>query len=506
MDRIGPGQASRIALLRRIAFAVLALVVVGGAALMRELDRRQVERNRMEPLMALEAPGRARVAGQDRIYLLTSQVEHPLVWRTLMGGRWRTVDAGRSRVNIDLWALDAGTLKPVWRSRIPHREQSSLRGAALLGIDGDTVWAHAGQPLALSARDGALLADAATLVRRNPGLAGQLPDEAKYFQMDAAGVWLLDAQARHWRIDAASFAATPVDRSRPAPRNPRVVLPAKVGAGQLLSYSQQRGVDLGHRWLGMFSDMEMRALQAGFHAAKHGDGPAKRLMAYNDAHGSLRDLGGIGQRRRLWQADRRMVSAAPEGWNDPSPDGSPSVLPDNWGQKAEYANFRPLPESVEYLDGGLVALETYRGLPVLLRAPDSVLVLHRDRMGEHGQYRLARVAGPQGKQLWNAALPLTNLNAILPGEGSLVLLGRWFQTDAHVREQRAQARKANPGPRLWRWLDHDPTGSEHRDGYHDAVEQLVSIDHASGRLAVFDMAGPVREFPVSPASGEPAAE
>lgn len=500
-----PTQALRFGALRKAALGVLVLLLVGVAALLQELDRRQVERNRTEPLMVLEAPVRASIAGQDRIYLLTSQVEHPLVWRYLMGGRWRSVDAGRSMVNIDLWALDAGDLKPVWRSRISHKEQSNLRDAALLGIDGDTAWVHAGQPLALSVRDGALLADAAMLVERNPGLAGLLPDEARYFQMDAAGAWLLDAQARHWRIDGTGFKAMPVDRSKPAMRNPRVVLPATVGAGQMLSYTQQRGVDLGDRWLGMFSAAEMETLQARFQTARHGEGAATRLMAANDASGSLREPGASGQRRRLWQAQRRMVSAAPEGWNDPMPDGSPSILPDNWGQKAEYSNFAPLPESGEYLDGGLLALETYRGHPLMLRQPDSVLVLHRDRMGEHGQYRLARVAGPAGRQLWNAKLPLTNLNAILPGTDSLVLLGRWFQTDEHVRRQHEQARKANPGPWIWRWLDEDP-GAEHRDGYHDAAEHLVAIDHATGRLGTFDMTGPLREFPASPASGQPVAE
>lgn len=506
MDRSDSASAGayRLTTLRKTALGVLGLLVAGIVLLIGEMDRRQVERNRLEPMSALEGPVRMQVDGQDRVYLLTTQVERPLVWRTLT--RQRTLDTSRGTVNIDLWALDAGTMAPIWRRRISDSEESALRDAALLGADGDTLWLHVAQPVAVSARDGRRLTDAAGLAKRNPGLADQIVEEDRYFGMDAAGAWLLDAQARHWRIDGQDFAATPVDRSRPAVSDPGVVLPAKVGAGQLLSYSQQRGVDLGKRWLGVFSDAEMEKFRAGMHTARHGDGPATRLMAYTDAYGSLRELGATGQRRRLWQADRRMVSAAPEGWNDPMPDGSPSILPDNWGEKAEYSDFRPLPESGEYLDGGLLALETYRGVPFFLHKPDSVLVLHRDRLGEHGQYRLARVAGPKGQQLWDARLPLTNLNALLAGQDSVVLLGRWFQTGEQVRQQREQARKANPGPWLWRWLDAGLDDAGHRDQYHDAAEQLVSVDHASGRVRAFDMSGPMREFPATPAPDTPADE
>lgn len=490
--------APRIAMMRKIGLAVFSAVICGTALLIAELDRKQIERNRLEPLSALEAPLRMRVDGQDRIYLLTTQVERPLIWRSLT--RRYTLDTSRGRVNIDLWALDAATLKPTWRSRISSKEEATLRGAALLGADGDTLWVHAAQPLALSVRDGRLLADRDALSERNVKLRGQMLDEPKYFGVDAAGAWLLDAQARHWRIDGASFVATPVDDGVAPARNPRVVLPARVGAGQMMSYNQQRGVELGDHWLGMFSASEMKTLQSRLHVAKDGTRPVKRLIARSDADGSLRDISAAGQRRQLWRADRRLVSAAPEGWNDPLPDGSPTNLPDTWGQRAEYVNFRLLPDRTDYLDGGLLALETYRGIPLLPREPDSVLILHRDRMGKHGQYRLARVAGPDGKPLWDALLPLTNLNAILPGERSLVLLGRWFQTDEQIRHREQQARTANPTPWFWRWLDEDTERPGHRDAYNDAVEHLVAIDTANGRVSAFDMGGTMREYPVSGAS------
>lgn len=482
--------------LRKVALGILAVILLFGVGLVRELDRRQVERNRFEPLSALEAPLRMRAAGGDRVYLLTTQVEHPLVTRTLW--RSRSIDAGQGRVNIDLWALDATTLEPLWRRRISQGEGRELHSASLLGADGDAFWIHAGQLLALSARDGKLLADGAVLLQRTPGLAGQLVGERRYYGMDAAGAWLLDAQARHWRLDGGSFVATPIDRSRPAARNPQVVLPAKSGAGQGLNYHQQRGVNLEDRWLGLFSAQEMERLQASRSAAHGSAGPVARMMAAADAESAMGSVDGMGQRRRMWLAERRMVSAAPEGWNDPMPDGSPSILPDNWGKKARYSNFKPLPRSREYLDGGLLALETHRGHPIVLREPDSVLVLHRDRLGEHGQYRLARVAGPDGEERWNALLPLTNINAVLPGDDSLVVLGRWFQTDDELRARDAAAREANPRPWLWRWLDAGEVGTALRDSWNDAAEQLVAIDHASGRVSKFELGGPLREFPASP--------
>ena len=56
------------------------------------------------------------------------------------------------------------------------------------------MWVH-DQPLALSARDGALIADRAKIDQANPGLSGLLPTELKFYTwMDELVVTLADAR------------------------------------------------------------------------------------------------------------------------------------------------------------------------------------------------------------------------------------------------------------------------------------------------------------------------
>jgi hypothetical protein len=98
-------------------------------------------------------------------------------------------------------------------------------------------------------------------------------------------------------------------------------------------------------------------------------------------------------------------------------------------------------------------------LPILLRDPDSVLVLHRDRIDDAGRLHVARMAGPDGRVLWDAALPLSIVQSVMPGTGPLVLFGRGY----------VEAR------------------SDAGDPYHTAHEWLIALDTATGAVRKFNV-------------------
>jgi len=111
--------------------------------------------------------------------------------------------------------------------------------------------------------------------------------------------------------------------------------------------------------------------------------------------------------------------------------------------------------------------------PMLVREPDGALVLHRDRLGQEGRLRLTRVAADRGRAVWEAALPLSVVQSVLPGRAgtrALLLLGREYARS-------------------------DGTGG---DPYRDAHEQVVSVDVATGAVRAFDLTAEGRATPVVP--------
>ena len=79
----------------------------------------------------------------------------------------------------------------------------------ILGQQGDIVWMWVhDQPLALSARDATVVADRAKIEQANPGLAGLLPNERKFYTWMGELVVTL-ADARRVRIALPGFRAQP---------------------------------------------------------------------------------------------------------------------------------------------------------------------------------------------------------------------------------------------------------------------------------------------------------
>ena len=134
---------------------------------------------------------------------------------------------------------------------------------------------------------------------------------------------------------------------------------------------------------------------------------------------------------------------------------------DFFGAGMRFADPAPLPESPEFLMGGLLTQEAPtwdQQTAMWRRNPDSVFVLSRDRLGDAGRMQVARNSGPAGRPVWSKALPLSAVSSWLPGERHALMLG--------------------PDPSAQR----SPMAEENEN----ASMQVVSIDLETGELKSFN--------------------
>lgn len=374
------------------------------------------------------APVRAQTAAGDRVYVATGQ------WRTftLTTGRYVSSTVRTTKLLIDLWTFDERA-QPVKRVRLLEQEDGAMADVALLGAVSDTLWIFLkGKLLGYSMAKERLVVDPDSLVRVNPSLRGLLPDEERYYGVDGGGLYFLGLDGRHWRVDAETFVAFEATDA-PAPVA-AVVRPAYFTPASVSSF-QVRGLEIPGFWLGLLTEAES--------------------TSFNSVNG-LGYLDGS-TRRRLWRA--RAIEKETF-----------------FGKQNEYVDFAVLPSSPEYLGAGLLALPQPTGMPQPLWAnePDSVFVLHRDKLGDAGLLHLSRVSGPMGSVVWETALPLSMLQCVLPGEKTLMLYGCQF-TPA---------------------VDDSP-----RDPMHTAEGRLLAIDLATGELHVQDQAAVDRHPEAMPVEG-----
>ena len=69
-------------------------------------------------------------------------------------------------------------------------------------------------------------------------------------------------------------------------------------------------------------------------------------------------------------------------------------------------------------------------------------MLHHETLGAAGRLALARVAGPGGRVVWNAPLPLLELHTVLPDGTALIVAGRGLPTE----EPGAAGARTDEGP------------------------------------------------------------
>lgn len=407
----------------------------------------------LEPAAARGAPLRTSQGGADRFYLLTTQVERIVPVRPLLSRRSMSAARRRDILHVDLWAFDPATARPAWRQRLRSFEDRQALTFELLGADGETLWLFVREPIGVSLRDGRIVADGAIIEQHNPALAGLRVDQTGFVAFGAQGLQLTLSDSTQWAIDGERFAA---QARATAPRGERIAAPA-----YRASYThslQMRGLPLGDRWLGVLTDAEADTLRKPPVVPGSKPGDRRGAMAeFLESQHVPGDLDVQPQRYRLWSARLAKVSAAPRGW--------PKELPDNWGTRDAFSDYQPLPEAPHFLQAGLLG-DGRSESPMWYREPDSVVVLHHDKLGDAGRLRLARVAGPGGRVVWDAALPLAELTSATYGPGQIVLFG------------------TVPNPA------HNPDSAESREQH----EVLVAVDVPTGTVSSFDLTANLGEL------------
>ncbi len=436
-----------------LGLAALTIVQLGGGARLREAlltgQIRDLEPARVQGPLLRTAQG-----GADRVYVLTLQSESVLEAKLRSGGH----DRRRHLLHVDLRALDPATATVAWKRRLRTFENRALerldlRQIEMLGVDGGTLWINLRGPLALSLADGSTLSDGERIDTANPRLAGKRVPDAGYLAFGAHGLQITLDDATQWRIDGVDFAAAPRDTP---PRDPaRIQVPAE---RRQTSRFQIRGLPIGDRWLGVLTDAEAAELQRQptLSGRRPEEMSALALHILESTH-LPQPLSVAPRAYRLWSARVTQVSAAPPDW--------PPELPNNWGTRPRYSDYQPLTDAPSFLQAGLLGASMRSEQALWYRAPDSVLVLHHETLGEAGRLAIARVAGPGGRVVWNVTLPLTELQCVMPGEPYLTVMG------------------SGPPPedldRPLRSADDGPAPEPH--------EKIVRIALADGALAIFDL-------------------
>lgn len=403
----------------------------------------------LQPALFQSAPLRTAQGGADRVYLVSTQSQTVYLVSGRSHNRLRT-----DYLHVDLWALDAATATVAWRKRLrsysgQEREGRILPAFRILGVDGTTLWLDLEGPLGVALDDGHVVADGGGIERRNPELAGKLFFDPGYVAFGRNGLQLTLDDASQWRIDAADLSAAP--RDTPVSRPDSIVAPANF-LPSTTSHYQMRGLRIGEHWLGVLTDAEADHLNkppvVPGREPDERPGVMQQFLNENHVPSPLNDP--LPQPYRLWSARTKEVSAAPPDW--------PKELPDNWGTRTAFSDYAVLPDSPTFLRAGLLRGSRDSDVPFWYRNPDSVLVLHTDKLGAAGRLQLSRISGPLGKRVWNTPLPMVSLSSVMQGENDLVL---WGSEPASAYAQREENRVAHA--------------------------KLVRIDAATGQSIVLDL-------------------
>ncbi len=350
--------------------------------------------------------------GQPRLWILLKQEEQRQV--TVGGGRRSSFGFRNDTFfHFELQAHDVHSAQPAWKARVltlgdteahgsaPSRVIGSSAGGRLLGQEGDTVWLLVdSQPIAVSAADGSLKADAQALQQRNPALKGLLPASSDLYGFDD-GLVLMAADAQRYRVRGAGLAAEPHQPppAAPAPTATRFVHTRPFGEPVV------RQTLLAGRWLGLYTDRE--AVDAG-----------------NDSFGTryaepftIVDDGPL-VRRIFRRATIGKTRQFPEGRHD------------------RLLEVVAVADSPAFLRGRFFHTPgTEQALAV--KEPAGVLVQHQTRIDAEGRVAITRIDS-ELMPVWTAALPMTELGSRWISPNQLLLLGTEQTTKDGVRSREEQ--------------------------------------------------------------------
>lgn len=383
------------------AFFFLLIAAVAGLTIWIRLSNR-VSLGQAEILGGVV---RTEIGDAERLYYLTSQWEKRIFFTS---GRASASRKTASSLNIDLWEIDAATAEPLSRRRL-KRVEVNLDSTAL-GMEQGILWARIPELVGIRLADGVIVVDHEKIAQRNPSIAGVFPKPPETFQMlpssmqplrfsaEGGMVVRLD-DAREVRIDPVTAEATPYIAKKQDAEPPAEAPPAPP---RTEVFSPRNGMDWaamlrgivlppnadGKKWIGLLTE------------------PDLAMMLENSALSSQMDFTKP-QRSRLYRATLHEETSF-------------------MGTKIQHQNPTALPESPEFLMGGLLIQESsdsYTKSVMWRSEPDSVFVLSRDRLGDEGRMQIARISIDKGAPVWSVALPISNLSAWLPGEHHAIILG-----------------------------------------------------------------------------------
>jgi hypothetical protein len=373
----------------------------------------------LAPAEILGGPVRVVDARGDRLYYLTSQWEKRL---SRFGGP-RSSSGTRTVgwLNVDLWALDAATAQPAFRKRL---KRDKVNGdTAAMGVEQGVMWARIPELVGIRLADGVIVADSARIEARNPFLAGLMPKPA------AAGTFLTH-QMQPLKFDAENGLLVRLDDARVVRIDPLTLkaTPYAAPAQSYPSYPRDRPdpakAPAQKAPLSTSTRMAIRTLGSGM------DWETMVRGLVIDARGETKGWLGLLAEPELAEAKARHIVSAQMDFSVPRRQrlyhARLEPIEDFFGKRLQFNKPEVLPESPEFLMGGLLTSDSgswNRSTAMWRRGPDSVFVLSRDRLGDQGRLQLARVAGPAGRPVWSVALPLSDLRAWMPGERLALMLG-----------------------------------------------------------------------------------
>lgn len=310
-----------------------------------------------------------------RIYEITSQ------WRRkVRTGRFVSPRPYASEQSLDLWAFRASDLTPVWRRRISEGPIPVMESPGLLGAHATSLWLFLGGRLrAVKLETGETLIDTAGIEGVNPELKGLMSGVKEQYAFDASGLVVTAADGRPWRLDPATFGATPIEAAAAASETAHP--PAQFIAFTDPSFIS-RGIDRPGQWCGLLTPEEAAAFEA---------------------RNSIQSIAAPAA-RRLWKT-------------------ASTEIEEFFHKRLDYFQPAPLPSSPEFFSTGLLCHNHYDAADHVIwgDAPESVFVVHRKPPDP--LLRLARVSASDGAVLWDSELPLTRFQSVVSARSSLVIFG-----------------------------------------------------------------------------------
>ncbi len=289
--------------------------------------------------------------------------------------------APRERIEVIAFALPG--FEQRFAAHVATVPRGTFRTAGLLGGQGTTLWMWLDGLGAVSAEDGRLLADAATLAARNPAAVGI--DRAPRGQFRLTDSLIFEARGVAWRLDPRDLGVVATTAARPR------AMPALVPAGPVAANDfRVNEARIGAKWLGL------AAVEAKLPVAPAGNEGARFLEPALPA----------GARQQLWRGQVLTGEAVPLD----------ASAPEGARQAALLAETTIVPEAEGVFAGFLAGGD---GAALLLQDPPGALLLE----GAPGHPLSLLRVDEAGAVAWRSALPIARLRGVLPGAGYLVLAG-----------------------------------------------------------------------------------